>query len=474
MAPIQTALTEIGYLIPTPIQRQTIPLLLKGGDLLGIAQTGTGKTAAFALPILDGLSRHRIKPLPRRARVLILTPTRELASQINDSFGKYGRHLRLTRVVVYGGVGQQPQVRALARGVDILVATPGRLLDLINQGHVFLDKLEVFVLDEADRMLDMGFIIDIRRLMALLPEKRQTLLFSATMPKEIAALADGLLRDPVRVEVTPPATTVERIDQKIMFVEKGNKRHLLHSILLQADVSRALVFTRTKHGADKVTRDLAIQAVHSVAIHGDKSQGMREKALSDFRAGRVRVLVATDIAARGIDVVGISHVINFDLPNEPESYVHRIGRTARAHADGAAISFCDADERSYLREIERLTRQPIPVDREHDYHSPEAENALQGPKTKSRGGNKPGRSFSPQSQRSTRVQGGGRTSGSAVAAEPAIPAKRRARPVGQSQGTTTATGRRPRVENSGGARPARFAVKRGPAKTVGLALPSVA
>lgn len=376
MAPIQTALSEAGYTVPTPIQSQTIPLLMAGRDLLGIAQTGTGKTAAFALPILNQLGRRRRKSPPRSTRVLILTPTRELASQINASFAKYGRYLRISRVVVYGGVGQQPQVRALLRGVDVVVATPGRLLDLMKQGHVTIDKLELFVLDEADRMLDMGFIQDVRRIISYLPEQRQTLLFSATMPKDISMLAEGLLRDPVRVEVTPPATTVDRVDQRVLFVDRSNKRHLLHAILSQVDVRRALVFTRTKHGADKVTRDLEMAAIKAVAIHGNKSQGAREKALSDFRSGHVRVLVATDIAARGIDVVGISHVINYDLPNEPESYVHRIGRTARANADGAAISFCDADERPYLRDIERLTRRRVPVDRDHDYHSDSAANAL--------------------------------------------------------------------------------------------------
>ncbi|MEO5353663.1 MAG: DEAD/DEAH box helicase [Magnetococcus sp. XQGC-1] len=398
LSPIQTALTEAGYFVPTPIQEQTIPLLMAGRDLLGIAQTGTGKTAAFALPILDKLGRHRDrsapqphrhKALPRSTRVLILTPTRELAAQIDASFAKYGRHLRLSRALVYGGVGQQPQVRAMERGVDILVATPGRLIDLINQRHVLLDKLEFFVLDEADRMLDMGFIHDIRRIVALLPENRQTLLFSATMPKDIAALAEGMLRDPARVEVTPPSSTVDRVEQKVLFVDKPNKRHLLHSILVQEEVLRALVFTRTKHGADKVTSDLESRNIRAVAIHGNKSQGAREKALSDFRLGHVRVLVATDIAARGIDVAGITHVINYDLPNEPESYVHRIGRTARANTDGMAISFCDADERPYLRDIERLTRREVAVDLEHHYHSDAAANALGAAKKPANGGRQP-------------------------------------------------------------------------------------
>ena len=369
--PIQTAVKNLGYQEPTPIQAQAIPPLMAGRDLLGVAQTGTGKTAAFALPILDRLYRNPVRLPARGTRVLVLTPTRELASQIDASFKAYGKEMRLYRGLVFGGVGQNPQVRTMSRGVDVLTATPGRLLDLMNQRHVRLDKLEVFVLDEADRMLDMGFIHDIRRVIAALPPKRQTLLFSATMPSEIANLAAGILQDPVRVEVTPSATTVERINQKVLYVAKANKRRLLQNLLEQNPMPRALVFTRTKHGADQVTKHLEKHAFSAAAIHGNKSQGAREKALGSFRSGQVRVLVATDIAARGIDVPGVSHVINFDLPHEPESYVHRIGRTARAGAEGCAISFCDALERPLLRDIERCIRQTVPVDMEHPFHSEE-------------------------------------------------------------------------------------------------------
>ncbi len=365
--PIQSAIAQLGYQQPTPIQAQAIPPLKAGRDLLGIAQTGTGKTAAFALPILDGLHKNRRQPPPRGARVLILTPTRELAAQIDDSFRTYGKNMRLHRGLIFGGVGQNPQVRTMSRGVDVLTATPGRLLDLMNQGHVRLQGLETFVLDEADRMLDMGFIHDIRKVIAALPRQRQTLLFSATMPPEIAKLAAGLLQDPVRVEITPQATTVERIDQTVLFVAKENKRRLLQNLLEEQPIQRALVFTRTKHGADRVAAHLDKNAIRAAAIHGNKSQGARERALKSFRDGRVRVLVATDIAARGIDVPGVSHVINFDLPNESESYVHRIGRTARAGAEGAAISFCDTLERTLLKDIERCIRQSVPVTENHPF-----------------------------------------------------------------------------------------------------------
>ena len=367
--PLLRALAAEGYADPTPIQAAAIPPLLEGRDLLGIAQTGTGKTAAFALPLLQRLAAGNRRPAPRSARVLVLTPTRELALQILESFGTYGRHLRLGRTAIFGGVGQGPQVKAMARGVDVLVATPGRLLDLIDQGHVRLDGLEAFVLDEADRMLDMGFIHAVKRIVSLLPAKRQTLLFSATMPDAVAGLATGLLRDPVRVEVTPVASTAERIEQRVLFVEKDQKRALLNELLRDRAIGRALVFTRTKHGANRVAEQLAKGGVRAGAIHGNKSQTARQKALDGFRNGHLRVLVATDIAARGIDVEGITHVINFDLPNEPESYVHRIGRTARAGADGIAISFCDAEETAYLRDIEKVIRQPVPVDAEHPYHA---------------------------------------------------------------------------------------------------------
>jgi ATP-dependent RNA helicase RhlE len=368
-APLLQALAAEGYATPTPIQAQAIPALLEGRDLLGIAQTGTGKTAAFALPLLHHLTSTDRRASPRCVRALVLTPTRELCVQILDSFRSYGRHLRLSRAAIYGGVSQGPQVHALARGVDVLVATPGRLLDLMNQGQVRFDTLEAFVLDEADRMLDMGFIVPVKRIVAKLPKERQTLLFSATMPQAVAGLADGLLKDPARVEVTPVATTAERISQRVHFVEKANKRALLERLLSDQAIARALVFTRTKHGANKVADQLGRAGVRTDAIHGNKSQNARQRALNDFRNGKVRVLVATDIAARGIDVDGITHVINFDLPNEPESYVHRIGRTARAGNDGVAISFCDAEERAYLRDIERTIRQRVTVDSGHPFHA---------------------------------------------------------------------------------------------------------
>ncbi|WP_119301345.1 DEAD/DEAH box helicase [Dongia deserti] len=368
-APLLQALATEGYEKPTPIQAQAIPPLLEGRDLLGIAQTGTGKTAAFALPLLHRLTSTDRRAAPRCVRALILTPTRELCVQILDSFRSYGRHLRLSRAAVYGGVSQGPQIHSLSRGIDVLVATPGRLLDLMNQGQVRFDMLEAFVLDEADRMLDMGFIVPVKRIVAKLPKERQTLLFSATMPQAVAGLAGSLLKDPVRVEVTPVATTAERISQRVHFVEKANKRALLQHLLSDQSIARALIFARTKHGANKVADQLAKAGVRADAIHGNKSQNARQKALNDFRNGKVRVLVATDIAARGIDVDGITHVINFDLPNEPESYVHRIGRTARAGNDGIAISFCDADERAFLRDIEKTIRQQVTVDENHPFHA---------------------------------------------------------------------------------------------------------
>ncbi len=360
-AEIQAALTAQGYVQPTPIQAKAIPPALDGRDLLGIAQTGTGKTAAFTLPILQRLAATGTRPAAGSARALVLTPTRELAIQIADSVKAYGAGLKLRHAVIFGGVGQQPQVDAMRKGVDILVATPGRLLDLMGQGFIRYDQLEVFVLDEADRMLDMGFIHDVRRVIKTLPPTRQTMLFSATMPGEIAELAGRLLRDPVRVEVTPAATTVERIDQRVMFVDARDKREVLVSVLADPAITRTIAFTRTKHGANKVAEHLVKAGISAAAIHGNKSQTARQAALEGFRAGTVRVLVATDIAARGIDVDGVSHVINFELPNVPESYVHRIGRTARAGAEGVAIAFCDAEERAYLRDIERLTRRPLTV-----------------------------------------------------------------------------------------------------------------
>jgi ATP-dependent RNA helicase RhlE len=360
--PILRALAEEKYVTPTPIQDQTIPLLLAKRDVVGIAQTGTGKTAAFALPILNSLAANRARPQPKTCRVLVLSPTRELSGQILDSFRAYGRHLRIQSTLAIGGVNMGPQVRALAHGVDVLVATPGRLLDLIQSHAVRLSEVEMFVLDEADRMLDMGFIRDIRKIVAKLPKERQTLLFSATMPQDIAELARHMLKDPAKVSVTPQATTVERIAQRIIHVDRGSKPKMLSDIILaEKVVDRVLVFTRTKHGADKVVRGLIKDGISAEAIHGNKSQNQRERVLKDFRNGRVKTLVATDIAARGIDVEGISHVINFDLPNIPESYVHRIGRTARAGADGIAISLCSHDELPFLRDIEKLIRMAIPA-----------------------------------------------------------------------------------------------------------------
>ena len=357
--PLRRALEAAHYVTPTPIQAQAIPKVLAGHDLLGIAQTGTGKTAAFALPILQRLSSQRERPMRRGCRALVLAPTRELAIQISDAFRSHGRHLGLTQAVVLGGVGQHPQVRALSRGVDILIATPGRLLDLVKQGHVKLQTAGLLVLDEADRMLDMGFIHDVKKIVALLPRRRQSLLFSATMPKDVSALAEQILEQPDRVEVTPGTIAVERIEQKVYFVERGAKRDLLVSLLQDRDLSRVIVFTRTKHGADRLARQLGHNGVPAEALHGNKSQGARQAALRAFRSGRVRVLVATDIAARGIDVDGVSHVVNFELPHEPESYVHRIGRTARAGAGGIALAFCDPEERGQLRAIERLIKQPL-------------------------------------------------------------------------------------------------------------------
>ena len=359
--PILRALTEEKYVTPTPIQAKAIPLLVGGRDLIGIAQTGTGKTAAFALPILNRLSANRIRPERKACRVLVLSPTRELSGQILDSFRTYGRHLRIQSALAIGGVSMGAQVRSMQNGVDVLVATPGRLLDLVQSNAVRLNSVEVFVLDEADRMLDMGFIHDIKKIISKLPNQRQTLLFSATMPQDIAELARQMLKDPATVEVTPAATTVERIAQRIVHLDRGAKQEMLAEILRTEPVDRALVFTRTKHGADKVVRGLEKSGIPAEAIHGNKSQGQRERVLAAFRAGKVRTLVATDIAARGIDVEGITHVINFDLPNIPDSYVHRIGRTARAGAEGIAISLCSSDELPFLRDIEKLIRMSIPA-----------------------------------------------------------------------------------------------------------------
>jgi ATP-dependent RNA helicase RhlE len=367
--PLLRALREEGYTTATPIQEKAIPPAMSGRDLLGVAQTGTGKTAAFALPILQRLAG---KPAPqgvrRPIRCLVLTPTRELATQVADSFKAYGRHLKLTITVIFGGVGQRPQEDALRRGVDIVVACPGRLLDLRQQGFVKLDQVECFVLDEADRMLDMGFIQPIRQIVADIPRQRQTLFFSATMPREIRALADSLLQDPIEVAVAPVSSTADTVDQSLFFVAKNDKQRLLEHLLKTTPaISRALVFSRTKHGADRVVRNLEQAGVRAEAIHGNKSQNARTRALENFRKGTSRILVASDIAARGLDIDEISHVINYDLPNEPETYVHRIGRTGRAGASGAAISFCDGEERAFLRDIERIIRKPVPVVADHPF-----------------------------------------------------------------------------------------------------------
>lgn len=353
---------EAGYTTPTPIQAQSIPSLLEGKDLLGIAQTGTGKTASFTLPMLQKLSGRDFSLTPLQPRSLILAPTRELASQIKEQLDKYGKDLKIKNAVIFGGVGQASQVAALRSGLDILIATPGRLLDLMNQGHCKLNKVEIFVLDEADRMLDMGFINDIKKVIAVLPQQKQTMLFSATMPNEIVGIANRILKNPVRVEVTPPSSTVERINQKIIFCQKAHKYQLLRKILGDEGVELTLVFTRTKHGANKIVDYLAMHKIESAAIHGNKSQSAREAALENFKSGKIKVLVATDIAARGIDVQGVSHVINYDLPVEAESYVHRIGRTARAGKDGDAISFCDETERDALSRIQKLINKKLPVE----------------------------------------------------------------------------------------------------------------
>ncbi len=432
--PIQRSLAEEGYEIPTPIQEECIPRLLEGRDLLGTAQTGTGKTAAFTLPVLQ-----RLKEEPRRVRkgtprVLILAPTRELAAQIGASVGTYGRFLRVRHTVIFGGVNQLRQVRALDRGVDILVATPGRLLDLMQQGIIHLDDVEVFVLDEVDRMLDMGFIPDIKRILSHIPDDRQTLFFSATMAPKIEELARTMVRKPVRVSIAPDKPAVEKIDQKVLFVGKGNKDALLASLLGDERIRKAIVFTQMKHVANRVVKKLGAAGVKGVAIHGNKSQAARTRALDGFKRGRYRVLVATDVAARGLDVDDITHVINYNLPVEAETYIHRIGRTARAGAGGSSISFCCAEERAYLREIEGLLGKTVPADRGHVFHSEEAFLSTQpAPKRQSGGGggggNRPARG------------GGGRGSDSGIG-----------RGRGNERGGTRGNGRRGRSRDRGRAR----------------------
>jgi ATP-dependent RNA helicase RhlE len=374
--PLQRALSVEGYKRPTPIQAQSIPHLLAGQDLLGIAQTGTGKTAAFVIPMLQNLNKSSIyNSKDGCPRALLLAPTRELAIQIYESIKIYGKFLSITATSIFGGVSQNKQISALNRGVDIVVATPGRLLDLINQGVLHLDKVNIYVLDEADRMLDMGFIHDVRRITDLVGKERQTLLFSATMPQEVTSLAHSLLNNPIKIEIALQSTTAAKIDQRVLFVEKSNKRDLLTIVMQDGTISRALVFTRTKHGANRVAKHLEANNIRTGVIHGNKSQNARQEALKGFKDGKLRILVATDIAARGIDVDGITHVINFDLPNDPETYVHRIGRTARAGASGQAISFCDAEEKEFLFDIEKTIHQIIDVEIDHPYHDQNIEDA---------------------------------------------------------------------------------------------------
>ena len=413
ISPLQRTLSEEGYRTPTPIQAKTITPAIEGRDVLGVAQTGTGKTAAFALPVLNWLGGNPRKSQSKRPVALVLAPTRELAIQIGDSLQTYGSHLRLRISTIFGGVSQGKQVNQLKRGTHVLVATPGRLLDLMSQGHLHLDKLEFFVLDEADRMLDMGFLPDLKRIIRALPEERQSLFFSATLPPSIKSLARQLLRDPVNVTIAPESVSVEKIDQRVMFVERGEKQHLLKQVLTSPDMDRAIVFTKTKRGANRLSERLEKSGIRSVAIHGNKSQSARQKALSAFRSKQVKVLVATDVAARGIDIEGISHVVNFDLPREPESYVHRIGRTGRAGADGIAVSFCLPEENRELRAIEKLIGKQVPVVPRPD-----------GRKRASRGADR------DTSQSSSKRNGhsgtrGGRANGKAVAAKPKPQGQRR-------------------------------------------------
>ncbi|TSJ42685.1 DEAD/DEAH box helicase [Mucilaginibacter corticis] len=410
--PILRALKTEGYTTPTPIQEQAIPIVLQRRDLLGCAQTGTGKTAAFSIPILQLLYQDRLQHKEQKTiKALILTPTRELAIQINESLAAYGRHTGLKHLVIYGGVSQNPQVDALRRGVDILVATPGRLLDLMNQRFVHLDQIKMLVLDEADRMLDMGFVNDVKKVIAKVPAKRQTLFFSATMPKEIQHLADSILTNPEKVEVTPVSSTADTIQQELYYVEKNDKRSLLAHILKDKEIKTALVFTRTKHGADKVVKDLHKLNITAEAIHGNKSQNARQRALTNFKNRTTRVLIATDIAARGIDIDELTHVINYEIPNIPETYVHRIGRTGRAGASGIAFTFCDAEEIDFLKDIHKLIGKDIPVNDAHPYvMSPQsivAKHAASQDKPKGKGGGqKRGRGFG-RADRPKRPGGGG-------------------------------------------------------------------
>ncbi len=414
--PIARAVAGEGYAIPTPLQCEAIPHVLAGRDLLGCAQTGTGKTAAFALPILhrlisaqqNGVKQHDTQKHPRRIRVLVLAPTRELAVQIGESFAAYGRHTGLRQTVLLGGVSQHHQVRALQKGVDVLVATPGRLVDLIGQGFVHLGVVETFVVDEADRLLDMGFLPDLRRVIAKLPPRRQTLMFSATMPAEIEKLARSILREPVRIEIAPVKATTELIEQSVCFVPKQQKPHLLAELLVSKAMTRALVFTRTKRGADRVAQHLNRSGIRAEAMHGNKSQSARQRSLTSFKSNRPPVLVATDLAARGIDVEGISHVVNYDLPYEAETYIHRIGRTGRAGVAGVAIALCDHDERTYLKAIERLIRRTLRVDKDHSTSVPAADSGAgqRSPAANEQGGQQRSRQQHSGQQRSGQQRSG--------------------------------------------------------------------
>ncbi len=470
--PILKALHEEGYTTPTPIQQQAIPHVLEGKDLLGVAQTGTGKTAAFTVPILQLLHRSTQleRQAPRRIRCLVLTPTRELAIQINESFGAYGRHLsQIRHTVIFGGVGQHPQVQQLQRGIEVLIATPGRLLDLMNQGYVDLRQVEIFVLDEADRMLDMGFIHDIKKILPKLPTKRQTLFFSATMPGTIQELASSILRpNPVRVAVTPVSSTADTVTQSVFLVEGNNKPALLRHILDDRAIKRVLVFTRTKHGADKVVKALATYQIPAEAIHGNKSQNHRQRALSNFKAGSTRVLVATDIAARGIDVDELTHVINYEIPNEPETYVHRIGRTGRAGAFGTAFSFVENDERAYLQDIQKLISKQIDLNETHPFfttsvrpvelHGRERIIAPKGPAGRPARPGRDGGSGGGGRSGGGRPSGGGRSGSESSGAPRSSTSAVSGRPAGSGRGD----GGRSSGGGTGGGRPSRPSSGRGP------------
>lgn len=443
--PILKALETEGYTHPTPIQAQAIPHLIKGRDLLGCAQTGTGKTAAFAIPILQELSSK--PPAAKRAiRTLILTPTRELAIQIGESFASYGRNLQVRQTVIFGGVGQRPQTDALHRGVDVVIATPGRLLDLMQQGFVHLDGLEIFVLDEADRMLDMGFIHDVKKVIAKIPAKRQTLFFSATMPPVIAKLASNILTDPIRVDVAPVSSTADTIDQQLYMVDRADKNKLLLHLMQGDTIREALIFTRTKHGANKVAKILVQEGIGAEAIHGNKSQTARQNALKNFKEGRIRALVATDIAARGIDIDDLTHVINFDIPNIPETYVHRIGRTGRAGASGRALSFCDHEEKAYLRDILRLIARDIPIVEDQPYRMIGGPKKVEPEVREPRQLRGPGRGNQPRTQGRDQSRGQGQRREGGNSASPRAPragGERQGQGQGQRQAQRPAREQRP-------------------------------